>query len=81
MALAGFGGLPRVPGHEIVGDVVAIGEGEGRWKEGDRVGGGWHGGHCFHCDSCTKGDFVTCPNHNINGYAINQSPYICVYNG
>ncbi|GAA6016852.1 hypothetical protein JCM10207_003273 [Rhodosporidiobolus poonsookiae] len=60
-------GLPRVPGHEIVGDVFAVGEGEGRWKVGDRVGSGWHGGHDLTCASCLKGDFVTCKNENING--------------
>jgi len=37
--------FPRIPGHEIVGDVVAVGPSESRWKVGDRVGGGWHGGH------------------------------------
>lgn len=59
--------LPRTPGHEIVGTVVQVGEGEQRWKVGDRVGSGWHGGHCSHCLSCRKGDFVTCENQNING--------------
>ncbi|KXG50995.1 Polyketide synthase, enoylreductase [Penicillium griseofulvum] len=39
------GGFPIVPGHEIIGRVVAVGEGETLWKEGDRVGGAWHGGH------------------------------------
>lgn len=34
-----------VPGHEIVGDVVAVGPGEKTWQTGDRVGGGWHGAH------------------------------------
>ena len=51
---------PRVPGHEVVGDVVAIGEGEKLWKVGDRVGAGWHGGHCSSCTRCRIGDFVTC---------------------
>ncbi len=37
--------FPIVPGHEIIGNVVAVGEGEKRWKVGDRVGGPWHGGH------------------------------------
>lgn len=41
-----FGDLfPRILGHEIVGDVVAVGPGETKWKVGDRCGGGWHGGH------------------------------------
>jgi D-arabinose 1-dehydrogenase-like Zn-dependent alcohol dehydrogenase len=36
--------FPRIPGHEIIGDVVAVGDGELKWKAGDRVGGPWHGG-------------------------------------
>lgn len=36
--------LPRVPGHEIVGQVVAVHPSETKWKIGQRVGGGWHGG-------------------------------------
>ncbi|TFY60513.1 hypothetical protein EVJ58_g5108 [Rhodofomes roseus] len=52
---------PRVPGHEVVGDVVAVAEGEQLWKVGDRVGAGWHGGHCNSCKRCRVGDFVTCP--------------------
>jgi D-arabinose 1-dehydrogenase-like Zn-dependent alcohol dehydrogenase len=38
--------FPLVPGHETIGDVVAVGEGEDVWKVGDRVGAPWHGGHC-----------------------------------
>ncbi|KAL8745834.1 MAG: hypothetical protein Q9190_002063 [Brigantiaea leucoxantha] len=37
--------FPRTPGHEIIGDVAAVGPGESRWKVGARVGGTWHGGH------------------------------------
>ena len=51
---------PRVPGHEVAGVIEAIGPGVGGWKEGQRVGIGWHGGHCGYCDSCRRGDFVTC---------------------
>ncbi|GAA5982881.1 hypothetical protein JCM5350_001539 [Sporobolomyces pararoseus] len=61
------GGLPRVPGHEACGRVVQVGEGEQRWKVGDLVGSGWHGGHCGICRSCRKGDYVTCEKENING--------------
>lgn len=39
--------LPRIPGHEIVGTVAAVGPGEKKWKIGDRVGSGWHGGECM----------------------------------
>lgn len=42
-ALKGYS--PMVPGHEFVGDVVAVGPEEQVWKVGDRAGGGWHGGH------------------------------------
>jgi D-arabinose 1-dehydrogenase-like Zn-dependent alcohol dehydrogenase len=51
---------PRVPGHEIAGVVDAIGTGVAGWTRGQRVGLGWHGGHCGYCDSCRRGDFVTC---------------------
>jgi D-arabinose 1-dehydrogenase-like Zn-dependent alcohol dehydrogenase len=51
---------PRVPGHEIAGVVDALGAGAGPWRVGQRVGLGWHGGHCGSCDSCRRGDFVTC---------------------
>jgi D-arabinose 1-dehydrogenase-like Zn-dependent alcohol dehydrogenase len=51
---------PRVPGHEIAGTIDALGEGVVGWKPGQRVGVGWHGGHCGSCDSCRRGDFVTC---------------------
>ena len=37
--------LPMVPGHEIVGEVVAVPDTEKTWKKGERVGGAWHGGH------------------------------------
>lgn len=41
-----FNPFPMIPGHECIGDIVAIGEGEKTWKIGDRVGAAWHGGHC-----------------------------------
>ena len=53
---------PRVPGHEIAGVVDAIGADVPLWKAGDRVGIGWHGGHCGYCDSCRRGDYLTCRN-------------------
>ena len=51
---------PRVPGHEVAGIIDAVGAGVVGWVEGQRVGVGWHGGHCGYCDSCRRGDFVTC---------------------
>lgn len=62
-----FGGLqyPRSPGHEIAGRIDAVGEDVALWKRGDRVGVGWHGGHCFVCDPCRRGDFINCRNSKI----------------
>ncbi|KAJ5223915.1 hypothetical protein N7468_008457 [Penicillium chermesinum] len=64
----GVGGkFPGVPGHEIIGRVVAVGDGVSRWKVGDRIGGGWHGGEDGTCLQCRKGAFQTCSNEQING--------------
>ncbi len=51
---------PRVPGHEIAGTIDAVGPGVEGWKAGESVGVGWYGGSCGHCDSCRRGDFITC---------------------
>jgi D-arabinose 1-dehydrogenase-like Zn-dependent alcohol dehydrogenase len=51
---------PRVPGHEIAGRIDAVGADVTLWKPGQRVGVGWHGGHCFECDPCRRGDFINC---------------------
>jgi D-arabinose 1-dehydrogenase-like Zn-dependent alcohol dehydrogenase len=51
---------PRVPGHEIAGRIDAIGAEVTKWKPGQRVGVGWHGGHCFQCEPCRRGDFFNC---------------------
>ncbi|WP_349254433.1 alcohol dehydrogenase catalytic domain-containing protein [Halorientalis sp.] len=58
---------PHVPGHEIAGRVDAIGEAVTAWVEGDRVGAGWHGGHCFSCESCRRGNFLQCESREITG--------------
>ena len=52
--------FPRAPGHEVAGVIDAVGPEVVGWKTGQRVGVGWHGGHCGYCDSCRRGDFVTC---------------------
>jgi D-arabinose 1-dehydrogenase-like Zn-dependent alcohol dehydrogenase len=59
--------LPRVPGHEVIGVIDRIGPGVEDWKPGDRVGVGWHGGHDFVCESCRRGDFITCRNELVSG--------------
>jgi len=61
---------PRVPGHEIAGRVDAVGADVTKWKAGQRVGVGWHGGHCFQCDPCRRGDFVLCRFEKITGLSF-----------
>ncbi|WP_022835780.1 alcohol dehydrogenase [Salisaeta longa] len=61
---------PRVPGHEVTGVVDAVGDGVTQWSEGQRVGVGWHGGHCFTCDACRAGDFVNCANAKVTGISF-----------
>lgn len=59
--------FPRSPGHEVAGVVESVGAGVKMWQPGQRVGVGWHGGHCFECESCRRGDFITCANEAITG--------------
>lgn len=58
---------PRVPGHEVIGKIDAIGDGVTGWKIGQRVGVGFLGGHCGYCQFCRRGDFVNCQNQPISG--------------
>ncbi|OBT62756.1 hypothetical protein VE03_07086 [Pseudogymnoascus sp. 23342-1-I1] len=58
---------PRTPGHEVVGDVVAVGPLVKQFKKGDRVGGPWHGGHDNTCRTCRLGLFQMCDRQLING--------------
>jgi D-arabinose 1-dehydrogenase-like Zn-dependent alcohol dehydrogenase len=58
---------PRVPGHEIAGVIDEVGEDVTQWQSGQRVAVGWHGGHDGHCESCRRGDFVTCKNAQVPG--------------
>ncbi len=58
---------PRVPGHEVAGVIDEVGAGVTIWNKGQKVGVGWHGGHCFECDACRRGDFISCQNEKITG--------------
>jgi len=60
---------PRVPGHEVVGKIDALGEGVSLWKVGQRVGVGFLAGYCGHCTPCREGDFVNCQNQPVSGVA------------
>ena len=62
--------LPRVPGHEVAGRVDAVGPGVTAWTQGQRVGVGWHGGHCWQCTACRKGDFLNCTDGKITGISF-----------
>jgi D-arabinose 1-dehydrogenase-like Zn-dependent alcohol dehydrogenase len=56
---------PRVPGHEVIGLVDAIGAGVVGWRPGQRVGVGWHGGNCGYCDPCRRGDAFACATETL----------------
>jgi D-arabinose 1-dehydrogenase-like Zn-dependent alcohol dehydrogenase len=58
---------PRVPGHEVAGRIDTIGDNVAAWAPGQRVGVGWHGGHCFVCEQCRRGDFAMCVNRKVTG--------------
>jgi len=62
--------LPRVPGHEVAGVIDAVGEGVDRFRKGERVGLGWHGGHDGTCDPCLAGEFIHCRNAAITGISF-----------
>jgi D-arabinose 1-dehydrogenase-like Zn-dependent alcohol dehydrogenase len=58
---------PRAPGHEVVGIIDAVGVGVSEWKNGQRAGVGWHGGHDNTCPQCLRGDFRNCRNLKVPG--------------
>lgn len=60
---------PAVPGHEIAGHIDALGREVTNWRVGQRVGVGWHGGHCGVCANCRRGDFVLCVRAQVPGMA------------
>src|SRR5438270_431307 len=62
--------LPRVPGHEVVGRIEALGAGVAKWKIGQRVGIGFFGGEDGTCEPCRRGDIVNCLNAVIPGVTI-----------
>ena len=63
----------RRPHHKLGGDVTS-------WKDGQRVGVGWHGGHCLQCDPCRRGDFVNCKFEKITaiGFDGGYAEYVIV---
>jgi len=71
---------PRIPGHEIAGRIDSVGADVTIWKPGQRVGVGWHGGHCFTCDPCRRGDFILCRFEKITSLSFDggYAEYIVV---
>jgi D-arabinose 1-dehydrogenase-like Zn-dependent alcohol dehydrogenase len=61
--------FPRAPGHEVAGEIEAVGDGVTVWQAGDRVGVGWFGGCDFTCEACRRGDFISCENGRVPGIA------------
>jgi len=59
--------FPRVPGHEAVGRIDAVGSEVKGWAVGERVGVGFLGGACGYCDFCRNGDLVNCKNQEFTG--------------
>lgn len=62
--------LPLIPGHEIVGRIVEIGDGVERFRKGDRVGIPWLGCTCGKCGYCLSGKENLCDNARFTGYTI-----------
>ena len=58
---------PRVPGHEVAGIIDELGAGVSEWKQGQRVGVGWHGGQDNTCVECRRGHFLYCHNPKVAG--------------
>jgi D-arabinose 1-dehydrogenase-like Zn-dependent alcohol dehydrogenase len=61
---------PRVPGHEVVGVVDALGPGVSNFSLGQKVGVGWHGGYCGQCINCRRGDFFACVTGQVTGISF-----------
>ncbi|MEA2145524.1 MAG: hypothetical protein QOG59_1111 [Solirubrobacteraceae bacterium] len=61
---------PLVPGHEIAGEIAALGDGVKGWEVGQRVGVGWFGGNCGYCEWCRRGSLIDCENMEIPGITV-----------
>jgi D-arabinose 1-dehydrogenase-like Zn-dependent alcohol dehydrogenase len=58
---------PIIPGHEIAGEIAALGDHVQGWEVGQRVGVGWFGGNCGYCEQCRRGHLIDCENTVIPG--------------
>jgi len=62
--------LPLVPGHQIVGEIEAVGAAVKGFHPGQRVGVPWLGGSCGHCDYCARDQENLCDQACYTGYQI-----------
>ncbi|KAL4809622.1 chaperonin 10-like protein [Aspergillus unguis] len=62
---------PIIPGHEVIGEIVALGANVKGWTVGDRAGGAWHGGNEGTCKACARGLPQVCKNLEVNGVTRN----------
>jgi alcohol dehydrogenase len=59
---------PRVPGHEVIGTIEAVGADVDGWSAGTRVGVGWSPGSCGYCSHCRRNEAFACENvHGATG--------------
>jgi alcohol dehydrogenase, propanol-preferring len=61
---------PRVPGHQIIGVIDELGSPSERWQVDQRVGVGWHAGHCHECPACRVGNFGSCEEALTTGLSV-----------
>jgi propanol-preferring alcohol dehydrogenase len=59
--------FPVIPGHQVVGEVIKIGEKVKRFKPGDRAGAGWIFSACGKCEFCKRGLENLCPDFKATG--------------
>lgn len=62
-------GWPVIPGHEVVGEVVAAGAGTQPLRRGDKVGLAWLAGACGECEWCRRGEENLCPRAQFTGFS------------
>jgi|SRR5271155_1370629 len=67
---------PRVPGHEVIGVVDALGANVRGWTAGQRVGVGWHGGNCGYCGACRHGDAFACETETLITGVTSDGGYV-----
>jgi len=62
---------PRIPGHEVAGEIDLLGPGVTLFKVGDKVGVGWFGGSCGKCRDCVNNSRISCAKTIFTGYSRN----------